>query len=561
MINRVLPMGAALVCVGMIWCGRVWAQATSGAADDALVSVVRGKVVNAVTGVPVGRALVVAAGNEAAVFTDDRGEFALKISDSKAGVAADRMARRQLEVRRPGFLTLSRSIPYSRGSTEGDAAEATLALVPEALVVGRVEVPGSNGEVQIECQLYEKQFQYGQESWAPSKTFHTWTNGEFRFSDLPAGTYKLITHEQMDRDSMRPLPGAPMFGYPPIYYPNTTDFSAASPIVVKAGETAQVNLTVARREYYPVQIGVRNAPPGQAMNLQLAPMNTHSPGWSLGYNRIDGAIEGMLPDGNYTLQATTMGQEQSTGILNFAVRGKPLEGPAMTLVPNPSITVNVHQEFSGHSDAGARGAIATSTTGPAMEVQVYLISVKEVGVGAHLFSRPMEGTDANTSMIPNVVPGQYRARVTAGQGYVASMESGGVDLLRLPLVLGLGGSPAPIEIVLRDDGGEVDLSWEQGPATAGDSVQGAANSKTGIAYLLSLDTTDEEPKMKASAQGNVTFDQLAPGDYLAVVFDAPVELPPTASVFEASKSKGKVIHVEAGQKVSVQVKLNSENEE
>jgi hypothetical protein len=40
----------------------------------------------------------------------------------------------------------------------------------------------------------------------------TWANGEFRFSGLEAGTYRLITHEQMDRDSRVAMPGAPLFG-------------------------------------------------------------------------------------------------------------------------------------------------------------------------------------------------------------------------------------------------------------------------------------------------------------------------------------------------------------
>lgn len=103
-----------MVCGGMILCGVVLAQG-SGSADEVVVSVLRGRVVNAVTGVPVGRALVIAAGNEAAIFTDDRGEFALNLSQSKIAVVAmsGGRARRRLEVRKPGFLQLSRSIPYA----------------------------------------------------------------------------------------------------------------------------------------------------------------------------------------------------------------------------------------------------------------------------------------------------------------------------------------------------------------------------------------------------------------------------------------------------------------
>lgn len=578
---RFIGIGMVIFCVAVIWCGVALGQQDAVAGDDPrpqagvpmppgeeVVSVVRGRVVNAVTGVPVGRALVVEAGNQAAMFTDDRGEFALKISESKAGMVETfgGISRRGLEVRKPGFLGLSRSIRYSRGAAEGDAAEVTIALVPEALIVGHVEVPGSDGEVQIECELYQKEFQYGQETWTPATIFRTWANGEFRFSGLKAGTYKLITHEQMDRDSMRPMPGAPMFGYPPIYYPNTTDFSAASAIVVKAGETAQVSLTVARREYYPVQIGVRNAQPGMPMNLQVAPMGTHSPGWSLGYNPMDGAIEGLLPDGNYTVQATALGgQDQSTGILNFTV-GKPLEGPALNLVPDASVTVNVREVFTGQSDGSGLNASATtaiaSDEGPAMHVQVRLNSLEEVAMFRGGFARPVTGT-GNTLRIENVVPGKYRVTVMGGRGYVASVESDGVDLLRQPLVVGLGGSPAPIEVTLRDDGGEVDVSWEKATGAMEGSAPGTGNSKLGFAYLLALPPTDGGDQLReySSPQASIAINQVAPGDYLAVVFHAPLEARPTESEMEALESKGKVIHVEAGQKVSVQVKMISEDGE
>ena len=561
-----MRFGVVMFCVGVIWCGAVLAQG-SGAADEVVVRAVRGRVVNAVTGVPVGRALVVAEGNDAAMFTDDRGGFVLKISESKAVVVnatPDERARRRLEVRKPGFLGLSRSIPYTRGSSEGDAAEVTIALVPEALIVGHVDVPGSEGEVQIECELYRKEMQEGRETWSPSGTFRTWADGEFRFSELRAGTYKLITHEQMDRDSMRPMPGAAMFGYPPIYYPNTTDFSAASAIVMKAGETAQVNLTVARREYYPVQIALRNAQVGRPMNLQVAPMGTHSPGWSLGYNPTDGAIEGMLPDGNYTVQATALGEEQLTGILNFTVRGKPLEGPVLNLVPDAQVTVNVREVFQSQPSnfGNGEGSTHLAINGRGMSnLRVDLVPIGEFQGMRLPVSTPVEGSDSHTLAINNVAPGEYRVKAIPGRGYVATMESGGVNLLRQPLVVGLGGSPAPIEITLRDDGGAVDISLAQGGDARGNPAQGGENSQFGFAYLLPMDQhgLGEPLQGYGSRNGLVKIGQVAPGDYLVVVYETPGELP-IGSDMEALESKGKVIHVEAGQKVTVQVKMISESD-
>ena len=38
-----------------------------------------------------------------------------------------------------------------------DKAETTIYLVPEALIVGRVTVPGSEGDVRIQCELYRRE--------------------------------------------------------------------------------------------------------------------------------------------------------------------------------------------------------------------------------------------------------------------------------------------------------------------------------------------------------------------------------------------------------------------
>jgi hypothetical protein len=193
---------------------------------------------------------------------------------------------------------------------------------------------------------------------------------------LEAGTYKLITHEQMDRDSLPPVPGAQLFGYPPIYYQNTTDFSAASAIEVKAGEIAQANLTVARREYHPVRIAVTNAPIGQRMDLVVYPMGHHGPGWSLGFSPAENAIVGLLPDGNYTLEVGTSGEAPETGMLNFSVKGPTLEGLVLNMIPNSLLNVNVREEFQSKPESGAY-AMANEQGVP--EVHVTLSLMDEFG--------------------------------------------------------------------------------------------------------------------------------------------------------------------------------------
>ncbi len=278
------------------------------------------------------------AGDEYATMTNDRGEFEFAMTERESetnspGVAGTGVVLRTggpgarssaLQAKRPGFLdsrwTNERMVETSTG--------VTIYLVPEAMIVGRVIVPGTDGEVRIRCELYQRQIREREEKWEPAGTFMTWANGEFRFSGLHAGTYRLITHEQMDQDSLAAGPGAEMFGYPPIYYPNTTDFSLASAITVKAGETAHANVTVERHAYYPVKIPVVNSAM-VPMQVTVYPMGHWGPGWALGYNPMERTIAGLLPDGNYTVELEAFaGTTGSTGITNFAVKGEPLEGAA-----------------------------------------------------------------------------------------------------------------------------------------------------------------------------------------------------------------------------------------
>jgi hypothetical protein len=557
--RRVQVRAAVFVCVMAVsgaLGGGVLAQ-VSGEQEAVTVTVVHGRVLQAVTKEPVARALVTTGGDEYATMTDDRGQFEIKITEQTVTVRNGMGASGTVTIqpprsgpfvaRKPGFLPPGRD--SGMALTTGKSSDVTIYVVPEALIVGRVEVPGTEGEVRIQCELYKRNMREGREEWSPAGRFTTWSNGEFRFSDLQAGTYKLITHEQMDRDSQFAVPGAPLFGYPPMYYPNTTDFSAASPITVKAGATAQVNLTVARQAYYPVRIPVANAP-GRPMNLMVYPSGHRSPGWSLGYNPMDGAIEGMLPNGNYTVEADAIGE--SAGITNFSVRGRPAMGAPLQLVENPSITVDIHEEFKSTEPDAAIGMSGPNDEQTVMRANVTLAPLEEMrGLGTAM-AQPAPGSRGRILTLRNVRPGSYRVTVVPGAGYAASIESGGVDLLRQPLVVRIGGGTSPIEVTLRDDGGEVS-------GTVRSSEQNAANAQLArFVYVLPADAGGGQLGQSATWSGdNFYVDQVAPGNYLVVVFDQRQDELAYGSeeALRSLEGKGKMVHVEAEQKVHVDLKV------
>lgn len=556
-----------VMAVSVLVCAEV-ARARGGDGQQENFTTVHGRVLNGVTKAPVSRALVNLQGEDAATFTDDRGQFELKIAEkSNNGNRAIRMRSGAgvVEARKPGFIQGGHlaTIAYTLGSETARQTEATIYLVPEALIVGHVEVPGSEGDVRIQCQLYRRIMNGGRESWSPDRTFTTWVDGEFRFSELEAGTYKLITREQVDPDSTM-TPGAQLYAYPPIYYPNTTDFSLARPIVVNAGETAQVNLTVARREYFPVRIAVANAPVGRGLNLLVYPMGHRSPGWSLRYNAADGTIGGSLPDGNYTLETIAPGDGQMSGTLNFSVKSAPMEGATLNLIPDAAVSVRVREEFqSGLSNFVTAQTVSGNPqldTRRFANVHVNLTAIDELNAfQSNVSSQLTQGSEGQELTIPNVGPGRYEVEVNSGIGYAASVQSGGKDLTHQPLVVGLGGGVAPIEVVLRDDGAEVDGTFEEG------SSEETAGIRSGrLVYLVPAGETGGQPRNMSTWQGTFTMQQVPPGDYMVVAFEEPPQRSPYGDeeAIQGLLSKGgKMIHLEAGEKVNVKVKVIAREEE
>ena len=157
------------------------------------------------------------------------------------------------------------------------------------------------------------------------------------------------------------------------------------------------------------------------------------------------------------------------------VAGKGVTGPPITLLPSSRIPVTVHAEFT-HLAAPQPGSGSPTAAGQiSMELQ------REGSATANRGSQLGLQDDANSattgvSQLIGVAPGRYWVNATAYNGYIASVTSGGVNLLEQPLVVSADGSASPIEVVLRDD--VASLS-----ATLGSSLQPAAQDGTTPIYL------------------------------------------------------------------------------
>jgi hypothetical protein len=546
-------------------------QTFSGGLSSAIASdpaSVRGTVINAKTHEPIAKALVYTPDNRYATLTDDRGHFEFKFPPPEksspppptSGSDTEGMRKYQqwyqrnarpgvFLARRPGFL------PDPSGArvpqTGGDRAEIVITLEPEALIVGHVQLPGVDNTDRVQLQLYRQEFEEGHERWTQAGGFTTWASGEFRFPELPAGTYKLFTVERLERDPAIFNPRDQLYGFPPVFYPNDGNFATAAPIRLAAGATFQATLTVTRREYYPVKIGVMNPPAAGYPAVEVFLRGHPGPGYSMGYDAAEQVVRGFLPDGGYTLKVSSQGDEGSSGSLNFSVRGGAVEGPVVNLYPNVSLSVNITREFGAGESPTGTGESNEEGAGSRGNVTIALATVEQFGMGQTVMSQPVPGGSEERLMMGNVAAGTYWMQISTVNCYPASATWGGGDVLHRPITVGAEGASTPIEVTLRNDGAEVS-GKVQFPESAGSQKlnEAAAMMPTVFIYFVPLGENGGQLRRTQLWQ-NEAFDekQIAPGTYRILAFDhLNTEIgPANAEFLRRYESKGVVVELSAGQ--------------
>ncbi len=549
------------------------AQGTQPATDR-----IHGTVINSVTHEPVGRALVFSTDNRFAMLTDSEGhfEFTFPAASSSAEIGSDANGERvggavlsrpyMLMARKPGFLEDSHTRVSNLGPGE---SEIRISLTPEALIVGRVVLPSADASDRIQVQLYQRQVRDGRAHWVPAGNMATSrSNGEFRFAELRAGTYKLLTREQLDRDPLTFDPRGQLYGYPPVYFPNASGFDGAAAIPLAAGQTFQANIVIARHPYYRVKIPVANAPAGFGINVFVYAQG-RGPGFSLGYDPSQQAITGMLPDGTYTVEAVSFGAAPASGTSNLTVKGAAAEGAPLSLVADASIPVNVKEEFtSSDGEEASSGSLTVyngppsgHARGPRSYLNIYLEPVDDFG--------DQRGASSGASFglqIENVQPGRYWLRINSSRGFVSSAKYGDVDLLHEPLVVGSGGSNTPIEITMRDDGATAEGSIQGLTASTGNGTtqpgEGSREPSAHVYFIPLPDSPGELRETWVQPDGKFSVQQVPPGTYRVLAFDHPqqdleYQNPEAMRPYE---SKGQVVRLEAGQKEQLRLELISGSE-
>lgn len=516
----------------------------------ALVTV-HGVVRNAATGEPLPRALVRIEGDAATgALTDGDGRF--EISGLPAGPQI-------FEVLKPGF----QDRPSARGTAMDEAAgsahnvilaadmpELAFSLAPTNAIRGQVVLSTGDPAEGIEVELLRRTVQDGRGVWQLTSSAKTLSDGSYRFAGLPDGQYVVYTNPTLDSEPATNLYAAGRGndvireGYASQFYPDARDLAGAAKIHVANGEEAQANINLTLEPFHAVtatatfpDAGTGGSAPDRAgLNFSAVVLDGqgHALPYAAPYDQATHTIQVLLPDGAYSLQLTATGR--------FLIRLLP-GGALRAVTPNTwPYAGSVDFSVAGHAIANLRVPLAVPRASSVRYTVIHagspasqtaqngrgevVVTASQAGgwLSDGVATSFAQGMEAGPLDVEYTAPGTYwmHARVAQVGLCEASFTAGGANLAREPLVVGLSGATAPLELTARDDCATLTLTLP--PAVANVTV---GEEPFFTVYVVpDFDTTtDVEPlTLRPTSGGSVTLEALTPGSYRVYTFAGPATL-------------------------------------
>jgi Carboxypeptidase regulatory-like domain len=544
---------SSLLCGALLFalpCLLLYAQGTSQAYE------VRGTVINSVTHEPIARVLVTLAGEtSSSQLTDNEGHF--EFPNTPAG-------RSVLQVKRPGFFgTSSGRDLYQPIAVGPNSSDYILTLEPAGSITGRITLPSSELDGTIRVELMRRTIQEGRARWQPTGMKIASSEGLFRFGDLQPGEYKLHTANSIDPDpasSQAPV----RWGFPSVSYPQEGDSDTTRFLKIAPGQQVNAQIALVREPFYSVTIPVANMPL-QGYSIQLSDGKSHINDLPIFYDQQAKQFRAWLPSGIYTVTIQSFTPQPSFASESIAVRNAPVQAQGLSVLPLHPIPVGIRKEFAAANN-GAPQMIQIEN-GKQVEISrdvnlMLFSATSEEFVGANL--RHESGGDDSSWVLENVLPGKYWVQTYANQGYVASISAGGTDLARDPLVIGPGGTSAPIEIVLRNDMATLSVRTKSAIASSSNETSSTdifltrspADTPVGYLYLVpQFDTTSVVPQSVPLQESTNTLN-LQPGTYHLLALDRPLDFEyRDPKVLEAYTGKGQSITLEPNGTANVDIDI------
>jgi len=483
---------------------------------------VRGAVINALSGEPIPRALVVLQDSEVRMgLTDANGQFEFDVVHTEPTYI--RVGKKGFIL--PGELSPDRSIEIVAAEANSQADSVVIKLSPASAIAGRIVSPGGEPLEEVPVQLFYHGPMDGEERLQPHADVLTDEEGGFSFNDLPAGQYFIVAGPKAGKPLV-PVehPGIPYKSYGQFFYPGVSDPHNAAPINLTAGQELAITLPLLQDRAFKIVGQVVGWHAGDAGQLELKP--AFGPGAEISAD-FDGAtarfVITQVPFGWYRLQLSSQG---SFYLQKDLFVDSDLPDMRLSLAQLRRIPLIVHA-----NGRAARGGHVTLTLKP------------EDKWLQPAFAGPLRGgAEEYSLLLPQ--PGKYRVHFDlAPPLYVIAARCGLSDLLREPLVV-TGQNVDPIEVTLAYDS-----------ATFGGQVR--SQGQPVQAHLLILPTEPAgEPRIeRTSLAGKFAGLQLPPGTYRVWAFDHLPLYYREAGRLEQFASRAQIVKLAPDQKLEVTVDL------
>jgi hypothetical protein len=504
--------------------GRNPVSTGTGGPDSPAVSVIRtvtGRVVNALTGAPVPRAMVNL--NSRAVLTDSLGQFSFPMFADSQGYVG---------VTKPGY---SQNQDLSDGPAQMKAPNLDtpleIRIYPNAIVNG--VVTGSDGLplARIPMGLRRLLLDTSGAHSVPAGFTITDVHGNYRFV-VPAGRYRVST-------TYTPRSVELGEGVLPVAFPPTSSDTELDYFSLGSGEQRQIDLRPRTGRAYTVHLKV-DSPEG-SRGILLSATTQAGLTFNLPYQAVsdDAPVEVNLPAGSYTLQAIReMGDSAAEGFVRLTVSGDGMGTVPMRLAPVALFPVEVAYEPS-----------ATSSSSSAQTVSVRSLNLR-------LQNRDNDGdaetADARLMTRPDgpvefrVRQGRFHLSGSPGSSwFVRSATCGATDLLSDDLVVASGAAGSPIRLILSNASGSLHGST-------------GAQTRSGWVYLIA-EGPSLTPAFEIALQTDGSFRWSGPpGQYSVVAVDHRVrEDFSNPQHLKALLAGSKSVKVGAGVDVAVDLQLKT----
>ena len=518
-------------------------------------STLQGRVLNAVTGEPVRKAIVqmaridrpafpVSASNLLSALTDGSGTYSIPNIEPGAY---------RIRATRTGYLPV---VYGARGSQQSGTTldlgqpqqlkGIDIRLIPQGVIAGRVLDEDGEPREEVQIQILRSQYVNGKKVFAVVRPVYTNDLGEYRWAGLNPGKY--FIYAEIFGSGLQPVTGA-RDAYVPIYYPGVTNIDAAVPFDVIPGAQIRVPdllLHKAAALTLKGRVVIEAAGTVGVINVSITRDVAHdSSGAFMSRSertKVTGTGEfeaSSLTPGKYRISASAAvgGTYQMSPVVKLEVSAANVEGVILPIRAGQSITGAIRVEAESAPLPTSAG-VKFRPGGPTEDFSS--------NNAAHMSNDGSFRDDNNP-------PGLYGATVVGLPDgfYTKSIRMGDREVLYSGFEL--GSSTTVLDVVISPKAGAVSgvVQDEKAGKPAGGAtvvIVPKEKERLGIgAYNL---------QANSDQLGRFTFKSVPPGKYEVFAWQ---EIEPTAwmdpEFMKSFAGKGESAEVEESSKISIQVNL------